>query len=81
MRSDVSGGASRQPLAFVSVLLVDSAPIPGSTVSASKVVHQEATASASHIDWNFGNDSDEKKCIFWAEEGEDYRCEGDEVCP
>jgi hypothetical protein len=47
MSSDVSGGClspAFQPLAFVSALLVDSAPIPISMVFASKVVHQEVTA-------------------------------------
>jgi hypothetical protein len=49
--------------------------------SASKDVHQEATASASHIDWNFGIDPDGEEGIFWAQEGKHYPWEGDEVFP
>jgi hypothetical protein len=46
-----------------------------------KAILQEATMSASLIDWNFGIDSDEDEGIVWAEEGEDYPREGDEVFP
>jgi hypothetical protein len=84
MRSDVSDGClslASQPLAFVSALLVDSAPTPVSMAYASKVIHHEATASLSHIDWNFGTNSDEEEGIVWAEEGEDYLWEGVEVFP
>jgi hypothetical protein len=83
-RSNVSDGClspASQPLVSVLALLVDSAPTPVSMASTSKVTHQEATASTSLIDWNFGTDSDEEEGIVWAEEGEDYPWEGDEVFP
>jgi hypothetical protein len=83
VRSDVSDGClspTSQPLASVSALLVDSALTLVSMAYASKVIHHEATVSTSHIDWNFGTDSDEEEGIVWAE-GEDYSWEGDEVFP
>jgi hypothetical protein len=84
VRSNASDGClslASQPLASVSALLVDSAPTAVSMASTSKVIHQEATASTSHIDWNFGTDSDKEQGFVWAEEGKDYPWEGDEVFP
>jgi hypothetical protein len=76
VRSDVSNrclSPASQPLASVSVLLVDNASSLVSMTSASKVIHEEATTSTSPFDWSFGTDSDV--------EGEDYLWEGDEVFP
>jgi hypothetical protein len=61
VRSDVSRGClspTSQPLAYVSALLVDNPPIPVSMASTMNVVHQEPTASVSHIDWNCGMHDD-----------------------
>jgi hypothetical protein len=83
VRPDTASGCfspASQPLAFVSALLVDSAPLFVSMASALKVVHQEATATASHVDWQSGIDSDEEEDNLWAE-GEDYSWEGDEAFP
>lgn len=56
-------------------------PLFVSMASVLKVVHQEATATASHVDWQFGIDSDEEEDNLWTEEGEDYSWGGDEAFP
>jgi hypothetical protein len=80
MRSDVSIGCLSPTLQpSVSVSVVGSASF--SMAYTSKVIHHEATTSSSHIDWNCGIDSDEEEGLVWAEEGEDYPWEGEEVFP